>query len=173
MTKYVRITARNSQQPQSTLHNTAGKQARMGVTDLYIPWGINVDHARTAYHKTCGTEYQQPYRRFDSQTPYYKWNVAQARPMSVSEISRSLQSWVSTTHRSYSQLTFLIFLWKQHGVHVTDRNNAQPPKHGIIKRTIGGWPARSWPPPLPRRYRCCVLFCYYCCWASVCCCCCQ
>ena len=49
-------------------------------------------HARTAYHETCGTEYQQPYRRCNSQPPYYKWNIAQARPMSVSYVSRSLQS---------------------------------------------------------------------------------
>ena len=30
--------------------------------------------------------------------------------MSVSDVSRSVQSWVSSTHRSYSQLTFFIFL---------------------------------------------------------------
>ena len=42
-----------------------------GVTDLHIWWGINIEHARTAYHKTCETEYQQPYhRRFNSQTIY-------------------------------------------------------------------------------------------------------
>ena len=35
--------------------------------------------------------------------------------------------------------------------------NAQPPRHGVIKRTIEGSLARSWPPPLPRRRRCCVL----------------
>ena len=80
--------------------------ALRGVTDLYPSWGIH-EHARMAYHKTCGTEYQQPYGRFNSQTPYYKWNIAQARPMSVSDVPRSLQSWVATTHRSYSQLTFL------------------------------------------------------------------
>ena len=57
-----------------------------GVTDLYLSWGINIEHARTAYHKTCGTEYQQLYRRCNSQTPYctyMSWNKAQARPMSV------------------------------------------------------------------------------------------
>ena len=32
------------------------------------------------------------------------WNVAQARPMSVSHVPRSLKSWVWTTHRSYSHL---------------------------------------------------------------------
>ena len=50
--------------------------APMGVTDLYLSRGINIGHARTAYHETCETEYQQPYRRFNSQTPYYKWNIA-------------------------------------------------------------------------------------------------
>ena len=30
---------------------------------------IAIEQARTAYHKTCGTEYQQPYRRIKSQTP--------------------------------------------------------------------------------------------------------
>ena len=35
--------------------------APRGVTDLYLSWGIHilVEHARTAYHETCGTEYQQ------------------------------------------------------------------------------------------------------------------
>ena len=77
--------------------------APRGVPDLYPSWGINIEHARTAYHKTCGTEYQS-YRRFNSQAPYYKWNIEQERPKSVSDASRSLQSWVSSTHRSYSQL---------------------------------------------------------------------
>ena len=44
--------------------------APRGVTDLYLSWGINIEHARTANHNTCGTEYQQPYRRCNSQTPY-------------------------------------------------------------------------------------------------------
>ena len=35
--------------------------------------------------------------------------------------------------------------------------NAQPPRHGVIKLTIGGLLALSWSPPLPRRRRCCVL----------------
>ena len=77
------------------------------VTDLYVSRGINIEHARTAYHETCGTEYQQPHRRCHSQTSYYKWNIAQPRPMSVSYVSRSLQSLVSTTYRSHSQLTFI------------------------------------------------------------------
>ena len=65
--------------------------APRGVTDLYLV--MNREHARTAYHKTCGTEYQQQYRRFDWQTLcFYKWNKAQARPMSVSDVPRSLQS---------------------------------------------------------------------------------
>ena len=81
-----------------------------GGTDLYLSWGVSIEHARTAYRETCGTEYQQPYRRRNSQTPYNKRNVAQARTMSVSYVPRNLQSRVSTTHRSYSQLTFSIFL---------------------------------------------------------------
>ena len=40
---------------------------------------------------------------------------------------------------------------------MTDPNNAQPPRHGVIKRTIRGSLVRSWPPTLPRRRRCCVL----------------
>ena len=67
-----------------------------GVTDLRLSWGKNTEHARTAYHKTCGTEYEQPYRRCNSLTPCFNWNIAQARPMNVSDVSRSLQSWVST-----------------------------------------------------------------------------
>ena len=77
-----------------------------GVTYQNLSWGINIEHARTAHHKTCGTEHQQPYRRWNSQTPYFNWNIAQARPLSVSGVSRSFQSSVSTTHWSYSQLTF-------------------------------------------------------------------
>ena len=56
---------------------------------------------------------QEPYRRCTSQTPYYKWNIAQARPISVSDVSRSLQSWVWITHRSYSQLTSFNILIKK------------------------------------------------------------
>ena len=63
-----------------------------GVTDLYPSRGMNKEHARTAQHKTCGTEYQQPYRRFNSQTPYYKWNIEQERSIRVPNVSRSLQS---------------------------------------------------------------------------------
>ena len=44
---------------------------------------IQNTRAWTAYHETCGTEYQQPNRRCNSQTAYYKWNMAQARPLSV------------------------------------------------------------------------------------------
>ena len=42
-----------------------------------------------------------------SENRFYKItaDVFQFLPMSVSDVSRSLQSWVSTTHRSYSQLT--------------------------------------------------------------------
>ena len=36
--------------------------APRGVTALHLSWGITIEHARTAYHKTCGTEYQQRYR---------------------------------------------------------------------------------------------------------------
>ena len=47
--------------------------------------------------------------------------------------------------------------------HVTDVNNTQPPRHGVIKRTIGGSLARSWPPPLPRAAATAVgaVFCCY------------
>ena len=41
-------------------------------------------------------------------------NIAQARQMSVFEVSRSLQSRVSTTHRTYSQMTFFILYMKKH-----------------------------------------------------------
>ena len=58
--------------------------------------GDDKEHTRTTYHNTCWTEYQQPYRRFNAQKTYYKWNVAQAHPMSVSHVSRSRQSWVLT-----------------------------------------------------------------------------
>ena len=40
---------------------------------------------------------------------------------------------------------------------MTDPNHVQPPRYGAIKRTIGGSLARSWPHPLPRCRRCCVL----------------
>ena len=58
--------------------------------------------------KTCETEYRQLYRRFNSRAPNHRWHIAQARPMSVSDISRSLPSWVTTTHRSYSLPTYFI-----------------------------------------------------------------
>ena len=88
--------------------------APRGVTDLHLSSGIHKEHARTAYayHETCWTEYQQLYRSCNSPTQHHKWNITQARPMSVSDISRSLQSWVSTTYRSYSQLTFFNLLQK-------------------------------------------------------------
>ena len=83
-----------------------------GVTDLYLSWWINIEHARTAYRKTCGTTISNNNHIVDnSQTPYFNWNIAQARPMSVSNVSRNLKSWVWTTHRSYSQLTSKFF-WK-------------------------------------------------------------
>ena len=70
------------------------------------------------YHETCGTEHQQPYRRCNSQTPYYKKNIAQAPNEHVLR-PRSLQSWVSTTHRSYSQLTLfnilrIVYIFRTH-----------------------------------------------------------
>ena len=91
--------------------------APRGVHDRYRSWGMNIEHARTAYHKTCGTEYQQSHivdliNKNIILLPYYKWNIAQAHPMSVSDVSRSLQSRVSSTHRSYSQLTFFNFFIK-------------------------------------------------------------
>ena len=39
--------------------------APRGVNGLYLSRGVNIDHARTAYHKTCETVYQQPYRRLN------------------------------------------------------------------------------------------------------------
>ena len=66
---------------------------------------------------------------------------------------------------------------KPHRADVTDPNNSQPPRHGVIKRTIGGSLARSWPPPPLRRRRCCVLLATTavgpacCCEYSFCCCC--
>ena len=41
--------------------------APRGVTDLYLSWGIHINHARTAYLETFGTEYQQ-YRRCNTNT---------------------------------------------------------------------------------------------------------
>ena len=82
-----------------------------GVTDLHLSWRMHIEHARTAYHKNYGIAYQQPHRRCISQAPYYKWNIAQVRLMSVSDVSRSMQSWVSSTYRLYSQLSFLFYFW--------------------------------------------------------------
>ena len=53
--------------------------------------------------------------------------------------------WHPNTARQHDQVT----------AHVTDPNNAQPRRQGVIKRTVGGSLARSW--PLPRRRCCCVL----------------
>ena len=61
--------------------------------------GDDIEHARSTYHKTCGTEYQQPYRRWISSTPYYNWNIAQARPLRVSGVSRKLSK-LSFNHSS-------------------------------------------------------------------------
>ena len=62
-----------------------------------------------------------------------------------------------TTHMT-TYLRIIATANKQRRAHVTDPNNAQPPRrHGVIKRTVGGSLARSWPPPLRRRSRCCVL----------------
>ena len=64
--------------------------------------------------------------QFTNTILHMSWNVAQARPMSVSYVPRSLQGWVSTTHRSYSQLTlFNIFYFKVKSKHVILR---QPPQ---------------------------------------------
>ena len=35
--------------------------------------------------------------------------------------------------------------------------NGHPPRHGVIKWTIGGSLLCSWLPPLPRHHRCCTL----------------
>ena len=73
-----------------------------GVTNLYLSWGINIEHARTAYRKACGTEYQQPYRRFYSRTPYeyFNWNIAQACSMSVSDVRITQLAKLSFNHPS-------------------------------------------------------------------------
>ena len=101
------------------------------VTDLHLSWGINIEHARTAYHKTCGTEYQQPYRRCNSQTPYFKWNIAQARPMSVSDVSRSLQvEFQSPIGRTHSW-RFSIFIKMKYEI----------PKRSLHLRTLSYSPS--------------------------------
>ena len=71
------------------------------------PWGLYSIRAQNGYgqHRPCKIvllTLATP----RGVTDLYLKNIAQARPMSVSDVSRSLQSWVSTTHRSYSQLTF-------------------------------------------------------------------
>ena len=83
-------------------------------------------------------------------------------------IARSSQQTTNLEHTLHNTA------YKQHGAHETDANNAQPARHGVIKRTIGGSLARSWPPPPSRR--CCAaatavgpVCC--CCEPSLCCCC--
>ena len=82
------------------------------VTDLYLSWGINTEHARTAYHKTCGTEYQQPYRRRNPQTPYFNWNIAQARPMQLAKLTCKVefQPPIGRTHSW--RFSIFINIWK-------------------------------------------------------------
>ena len=86
-------------------------------------------------------------------------------------IARSSQQTTNLEHTLHNTA------YKQHGAHETDANNAQPARHGVIKRTIGGSLARSWPPPPLRRRRCCVLLATTavgpacCCEYSFCCCC--
>ena len=71
--------------------------APKGVIDLYFSWGINVEHARTAYHKTCGTEYQQPYRRFKSQTP---------KDRTTNEIRHKRAQWACLTYHAACKVEF-------------------------------------------------------------------
>ena len=56
------------------------------MRNIYL-WSI--EHARTAYHKTCGTEYQQPYRRFKSQTP---------KDRTTNEIRHKRAQWACLTY---------------------------------------------------------------------------
>ena len=65
----------------------------------------SIEHARTAYHETCGTKYQQPYRRCNSQTPYYKRNIESAPSERVLRTTQ-LAKLSFKIHRSYSQVTF-------------------------------------------------------------------
>ena len=66
--------------------------------------------------------------------------------------------------------TFVYFMYAHSTPRALAYVNAQPPRHGVIKRTIEGSLARNWPPPLPRRRRtaaaagCCS---HYCCWACL------
>ena len=54
--------------------------APRAVTDLYLSWEIYNTRERPTMELTCGTEYQQPCRRFNSQNNtiytgiYWKWN---------------------------------------------------------------------------------------------------
>ena len=86
--------------------------APRGVTDLYLSWGINIEHARAAYHETCGIEYQQPHRRCNSQPPYYKWNIAQARPACLTCHAACKVEFQPSIGRTHSW-RFSIFLQKQ------------------------------------------------------------
>ena len=81
--------------------------APRGVTDLHISWGTNIEHARTTYHKTCGTEYQEPCRGFNSQTPYFvlqmecSTSVPNERVWRITQLAKSkveFQPPISRTH---------------------------------------------------------------------------
>ena len=54
--------------------------APRGVTDLYFSWGIHVEHVRTAYQETCRTEYQQAYRRCNSQITIFQLEHSTGAP---------------------------------------------------------------------------------------------
>ena len=60
--------------------------ASRGVTDLYPISFIRIKHRTRANDILCKTEHQQSYRTFSPQKPYYT---------NVSDVPRSLQSWVS------------------------------------------------------------------------------
>ena len=83
---------------------------------------INIEHAWRTFRKTCETEHEQPYRRFTSRTPYYKWIIEQARPTNVFHASRSMRSNVTDkTSRFTTDTAVLLIVNTEYSV---------PNKHG-------------------------------------------
>ena len=81
----------------------------------YLSWGMHIEHPRTAYHETCWTEYQQPYRRCNSQTPYVLhlehsasapnervWRITQLAKLSFNHPSVVLTADVFQSVRSFA-----------------------------------------------------------------------